>query len=162
MRILLAIDGSPCSNSAVDEVCRRPWPVGSEVRIITVLPPLEPPLGEVPDYPTVSACDYLFKQQAEEVSRLLDNSAAGVKLRAPDLCVSSVLLEGRPKDVILDEAERWSADLIVLGSHGRGIIRRLLLGSVSLAVVLNAPCSVEIVRCPPDFPSGESANVELD
>jgi nucleotide-binding universal stress UspA family protein len=54
--------------------------------------------------------------------------------------------DGRAKDVILDEAETWGADLIVVGSHGYHGLRRFLLGSVSQAVAAHAPCSVEIVR----------------
>jgi nucleotide-binding universal stress UspA family protein len=48
--------------------------------------------------------------------------------------------------VILDEAEKWKADLIVVGSHGYPAWERLLLGSVSQAVVSHAKCSVEVVR----------------
>ncbi|PKN59600.1 MAG: universal stress protein, partial [Deltaproteobacteria bacterium HGW-Deltaproteobacteria-11] len=62
--------------------------------------------------------------------------------------VTPVILEGQPKEVILDEAENWGADLIIVGSRGHGAVRRFLLGSVSFAVALNAPCSVEIVRRP--------------
>jgi len=51
--------------------------------------------------------------------------------------------------VILDEAESWGADLIVLGSHGYNAWKRFLLGSVSQAVVSHAKCSVEVVRCSP-------------
>jgi nucleotide-binding universal stress UspA family protein len=55
---------------------------------------------------------------------------------------------GSPKHTILEEAEAFNADLIVLGSHGRGRVERFLLGSVSLAVVTHAKCSVEVVRRP--------------
>jgi nucleotide-binding universal stress UspA family protein len=48
--------------------------------------------------------------------------------------------------VILKEASRWQADLILLGCHGYGNVKRFLLGSVSQAVALHAPCSVQIVR----------------
>jgi nucleotide-binding universal stress UspA family protein len=51
-------------------------------------------------------------------------------------------------DRILEEAERWQADLIVVGSHGFGPVKRRLLGSVSQAIALHAHYSVEIVRCP--------------
>ncbi len=51
-----------------------------------------------------------------------------------------------PKESIVEEAQKWSADLIVLGSHGYGFWERMLLGSVSNAVVHHAPCSVLIVR----------------
>ena len=55
---------------------------------------------------------------------------------------------GSPKGVILDEAERWKAGLILVGSHGYPTWERLLLGSVSQAVVSHAKCSVEVVRLP--------------
>jgi nucleotide-binding universal stress UspA family protein len=152
MKILLAVDGSPSSNAAVDEVCLRPWPTGSEVRVITVLPNLEPYQNGVARFPTTSACDYYFKEQGEEAAELLNSVTASVGKRAPGLVLTRALREGRPADIVLDEAERWGADLIVLGSHGYGTLRRLLLGSVSLAVALNAPCSVEIVRRPADVP----------
>jgi nucleotide-binding universal stress UspA family protein len=51
-----------------------------------------------------------------------------------------------PKELILEEAHKWGADLIVLGSHGRRGISRFLLGSVSEAVASHAHCSVEIIR----------------
>ena len=50
--------------------------------------------------------------------------------------------------MILDEAQRWGADLIVVGSHGYRAWERFLLGSVSQMVVSHAKCSVEVVRCP--------------
>lgn len=148
MRILLAIDGSPSSESAIDEVCRRPWPPNSEVRVITVISLLESMLmkGTV-QYP--SSCDDIFEHQSLETAKHLSEIVAAMSKRAPDLQIAPVLREGRPSDAILEEAEQWGADLIVVGSNGYGPIKRLLLGSVSLAIVLQAPCSVEIVRRPP-------------
>lgn len=63
------------------------------------------------------------------------------------LKVTSEIVEGHTKDMILDEAERWQADLIMVGSHGYGAGKRLVLGSVSLALVNAAKCSVEVARC---------------
>jgi len=144
MRILLAIDGSPSSDAAVAEVGRRPWPAGSEVRIVTVQTALESMLfREKYHHPEIF--DDVFEQQGWEGAKRLNDAATILELRA-DLRVTPVLLEGTPKEVILDEAERWGADLIVLGANGRGAMRYLFLGSVSLAVALNAHCSVEIVR----------------
>ena len=147
MRILLAIDGSPSSDAAVDEVCRRPWPPESEVRLVTVRSSIEMlQLRQASHQPMTY--DDIFEQPGWKTVKYLVDAATELEQRAPDLRVSPVLLEGRPKDVILDEAERWAPDLIVVGSHGYGTIRRFLLGSVSLAIALNASCSVEIVRCP--------------
>lgn len=145
MKILLAIDGSSCSDAAVAEVSRRPWPEGTEVRIITV----ETPWTE--DFSrgcSSNMFDELNKQLRAKAWQSVNDAAAVVKRNAPGLIVSPVLREGHPKDKILDEAEQWGADLIVVGSHGYGAVRRLFLGSVSLAVATNAPCSVEIVRAP--------------
>lgn len=145
MKILLAFDGSPSSDAAAREVCRRPWPPGSEVRVITVLSPVEPNLlGGEGEHAT--AFDYIISWQETAAAKRLNAVTADFAQRAPELSVTSALLEGRPKDAILSEAERWGADLIVVGAHGYGVIRRFFLGSVSLAVALHAPCSVEIVR----------------
>jgi nucleotide-binding universal stress UspA family protein len=59
----------------------------------------------------------------------------------------SVLLDG-PKETIVKEAAEWGADLVVVGSHGHSAISAFLLGSVSEAVAIHAPCSVEVVRLP--------------
>ena len=64
----------------------------------------------------------------------------------PEAAFSSEVLVGTPRDVIADEARRWGADLLVAGSHGFGVVKRLLLGSVSNALVHEAPCSVLVVR----------------
>jgi nucleotide-binding universal stress UspA family protein len=77
-------------------------------------------------------------------------TAASAKLSAAAnqaFSVTMALPMGSPKQTILEQAEGWGADLIVVGSHGYGTWERLLLGSVSLAVASHAHCSVEIVRC---------------
>jgi nucleotide-binding universal stress UspA family protein len=60
--------------------------------------------------------------------------------------VETAVLEGDPRGSIVDEADEWLADLIVLSSHGHKGLDRLLLGSVAQAVVAHAHCSVEVVR----------------
>ncbi|HKS28673.1 MAG TPA: universal stress protein [Pyrinomonadaceae bacterium] len=146
MRILLAVDGSPCSELAVKEVARRPWPTGSEIKVISVMEmpvvPAMEPYGVSPDYFV----------ELEEAARDRAQSAvddARQKLEAREdktLKVAGQVVEGSPKQAILDKADEWGADLIVVGSHGYGAITRFLLGSVSSAVVAHAKCSVEIVR----------------
>jgi nucleotide-binding universal stress UspA family protein len=82
-----------------------------------------------------------MQKLVERVARLLRDSP-----KAKHLKIETRVLEGSPKDVILNEANRWQADLILLGCHGYGNVKRFLLGSVSQAVALHAPCSVQIVR----------------
>ena len=147
MKILLAVDGSPHSEAAVDEVARLPWPEGSEVRVISV--------AEMPLVPHAdcSGATTLYSELLKAARRCALSSAEGAaaKLRdghAGGLKVDTVTPTGFASELILAEAERWRADLIVLGSHGRGFWGRLLLGSVASAVASHAGCSVEIVRGP--------------
>ena len=72
--------------------------------------------------------------------------AAKILRKGNPLSITTTVIEGSPKSVILEEAEKFGADLIVVGSHGSGAVKGFLLGSVSLAVALHAKCSVEIVR----------------
>ena len=147
MKILLADDGSRFSDAAVKEVLRRPWPTGSEVKVVSAVEPPPPPAPEAWAY---SAEDY--RKEAEEWQRAHARKTVEAAERIlgthedKTLKVTTEILEGPPKRVIVEEAERWGADLIVLGSHGYGFWDRLLLGSVSQAVVSHAKCSVLIVR----------------
>ncbi|MFN2407796.1 MAG: universal stress protein [Pyrinomonadaceae bacterium] len=67
-------------------------------------------------------------------------------LASVGLKASGEVLSGKPKEIILEDAKKWNADLIVVGSHGRRGFKRFLLGSVSEAVAMNAHCSVVVVR----------------
>ena len=145
MKILLAVDGSPCSDAAVEEVARRPWPAGSTVKVLTAIETPMPPTPETWAVPF----DYFEELHAalrKQGQNIVD--AAIQKLKSnKTLTADAVLIPGSPRPVILDEAEDWGADLIVLGSHGYSAWKRLILGSVSQAVVSHAKCSVEVVRC---------------
>jgi nucleotide-binding universal stress UspA family protein len=145
MKILLAIDGSPCSDAAVEEVARRPWPEGTSLKVLTVF---EPPLAPTAESWAIPASYFEEIQTAlrKQGQNIID--AALQKLKANQtLSLSSIIVLGSPRPVILDEAESWGADLIVVGSHGYSAWKRFLLGSVSQAVVSHAKCSVEVVRC---------------
>jgi nucleotide-binding universal stress UspA family protein len=60
--------------------------------------------------------------------------------------ISGDVISGSPKHIIVEEADRWDADLIVVGSRGHSSWESLLLGSVPQSVVMHAKCSVEVVR----------------
>lgn len=148
MKILLAIDGSPCSERAVREVGRRPWPDDSQLRIISVVEPPAPLVAE--PYMGVSGyfeeIEQLKHKQADEVvasaARMLRDAEC-----TSQMGIATEVITGSPKRTIVEESEEWGADLIVLGSHGYHTWERMLLGSVSQSVAAHANCSVEIVRC---------------
>ncbi len=146
MKILLAVDGSPFSDAAVESVSRRPWPDGSEIRIISVVEPPVMPTSETWTLPE-NYYNELIKAGEEQARKALEVAASRISSSATTApVVTAEIIHGYPKHAIVEEADRWGADLIVLGSHGYRGLTRLLLGSVSQAVASQANCSVEIVR----------------
>jgi nucleotide-binding universal stress UspA family protein len=142
LRIILATDGSAYSFTAARSIASRPWPAGSEVRIISVMDPGIPAID-----PWYSA-GRLLERIREEQTRHAETATAEASqiVSATELAVSKLVVSGIPKWRIPDEAREWEANLIVLGSHGRRGVTRLLMGSVSEAVAMHAHCSVEVVR----------------
>lgn len=150
MKILLATDGSDYSKAAVNSVAERPWPEGSEVMIVSATEIPNVPMSEAWAMPDsyYKELDGAAKAQAEAA---VNTAAWRIKAgKTPGLEIITVIKNGHAKEVILDKAEKWGADLIVLGSHGYNGWQRFLLGSVSHAVAAHAHCSVEIVRQKPD------------
>ena len=142
MKILLAVDGSEASDAAIDEVRERPWPPDSTVRVLSVTQQYMP---SAPDVVLASMpVDEIRARLSEEAEQL--TRAAGERVAAPSLTVETDVREGDPRTAILDAADDWKADLIVVGSHGRTGIERLVMGSVAQSVVAHAHCSVEVVR----------------
>jgi nucleotide-binding universal stress UspA family protein len=142
MRILLATDGSLDSESALQALLSSPWPAGSRVRVLSVAPIASwwaVDLGiDVPRY------DHLFETMANEAREIADRTADAV--RSAGLQAEAVTRPGDPRVEIVEEAERWKADLVLLGSHGRTGLARLLVGSIAEHVVRHAPCSVQVAR----------------
>ena len=132
-RLVVGIDGSIDSDMAVYVVAHRQWPVGTEVRLVTSIGPM------------VSTQSLVSFPEEKSVVEEWQGKAAE-RLRQAGLVVSTVLSFEDPKRALVHEAESWGADMIFVGSHGRGAVARFLLGSVSAAVTARAHCSVEIVR----------------
>lgn len=149
MKILLAIDGSACSDAAVAEVARRPWPEGSAVKVLSAYDLPAPPIPETWAFPPsyFEEMDIALRKQANNI---VDKALGSLRPNmSKSISLDSAIVPGPARTVILDEAESWGADLIVVGSHGYRAWERFLLGSVSQAVVSHARCSVEVVRCSP-------------
>jgi nucleotide-binding universal stress UspA family protein len=124
-RVVLATDGSETSAAAARALAGRPWPEGSEFRVVSVEEPW-----------TIKSS----KLEPQEAVTSAEQVLASAELKA-----TGAVFSGNAKEVILEEARKWNADLIVVGSHGRRGFRRFLLGSVSEAVAMNAHCSVVVV-----------------
>ena len=146
MKILLAVDGSRFSDAALEEVGRRPWPHNTEIMVVTAF---EAPIAATPEVWALPPDYYERIEQSvrTRADSVMETAVADlIAALGPGVEITGKCVAGSPQRVILDEAEKWKADLIVVGSHGYPAWERLLLGSVSQAVVAHAKCSVEVVR----------------
>jgi len=142
MRVMLATDGSHHSIAAARSIAERPWPEGSEVRVISVVDTSIPAME--PWYVQPEVIDSIQRERSKQAREAI--SAAEKILSGAGLRTSTHMPVGAPKAAIVDEARLWAADLVVVGAHGIGAIERLLIGSISEAVALHAPCSVGVIR----------------
>jgi|SRR6516225_5455528 len=143
MRILIGVDQSPHSDRAVRFVTRMRWPAGSRVIVAGVMtPPLSPAVAGV-DAGVSLMVEVAPEQVAETQARVAE---VEVQLRAAGMATETRTPIGDPREALLRLVEDERIDLIVLGSHGRTGLAKLLLGSVSSHVVTHAHCSVLVVK----------------
>jgi nucleotide-binding universal stress UspA family protein len=144
LRILVPTDGSESAQGALRAVADRPWPNGSEAKVIST-PEYPILLGEAPYYPPNQVGE-LTKVGDVHAKACVENGIALLGRSALQVTGEITEPHETPARAILSAAERWPADLIVVGSHGRRGFDRLMLGSVSETVALHAHVSVEVVR----------------
>jgi nucleotide-binding universal stress UspA family protein len=147
MRILLATDGSASSEQARALVAAVPWPAGSAIRIVSVVPNgANIAMDWSPDRPYVQEIDRYRDPQVRSRVVALADAERDLSLAHPDALIERFLLRGRAASLIVQEARAFAADLVVVGHRGHGTIETMLLGSVSAEVVDHAPCAVLVAR----------------
>lgn len=133
LRLVLGADGSPDALTALQAICSRNWPPGTEVRVVCAVDS-----RMITPWPGVSSVD-----GAEAIAE-----RAADELRGVGLAVSTHVTKGEPQRELLKQAEETAADCVFVGAQGLSRVERILLGSVSTAVAMRAACSVEVVRSP--------------
>lgn len=128
MKILLTVDGWECSAETVEAVASRPWPMGTTVRILSVVKPIALLTPEIAIYSSESLGT--GEQKGIENAREF-TTRIGDRLLSSGLAAETTVRSGEPRSVILDEAQECDADLIMVGSHGHAGLKRWLLGSVA-------------------------------
>jgi len=151
MKILLPVDGSEGSKRATESIAERPWPEGTEVRVLSVVELALSGLQAAFEIPAIDAARLEAQRAAamQRAQKAIADAREVLETAGLKASESISVLVASPKDIILEEASTWGADLIVLGSHGHGGAVRFLLGSTSEAVARHAECSVEIIRGKP-------------
>jgi nucleotide-binding universal stress UspA family protein len=147
MKILLAIDGSSCSEAAVEALLKQYKTEDTEILILHVvesvkLMPITYGFGTGP----VFAQDYAAIAQEWRAQGEALVSRTANRLQSAGFKTSTSVEEGDAREGILECAKKWRPGVILVGSHGWRGLDRLLLGSVSEAIARHAGCSVEIVR----------------
>ncbi|HET8924634.1 MAG TPA: universal stress protein [Candidatus Acidoferrum sp.] len=144
MKILVAIDGSECSVMALDSVASRPWPKGSEVKVLSV-PEVFIPVNVFP-YFDPKEFDTFNTSAIKNAKSAVDAGARVLSKLDMEVSTGTPSPQDSPARVIVKEAQEWGAHMIVIGSHGRRGFDRLMMGSVSEHVAFHAHCSVEVIR----------------
>jgi nucleotide-binding universal stress UspA family protein len=166
MRLLIAYDGSQCADAALDDLTHAGLPVKGEAMVISVaevwLPPPPPSsyeileMAETAQGAAVLERKYMASSIAvRDADALAAKAAARFQANFPAWTVKHEAVWGSPNWEIFSKASDWKADLIVVGSHGRTVLGRFLLGSISQWLLNEARCSVRVARGKidePDFP----------
>lgn len=148
LTVLLAVDGSSYSDAEATLVAGIAWPAGTAVRVLAVVRGHLPLVGLSPETQRMvdeSLSD--LRQQEWAVAETLTTQVAN-RLRAHDLVVEVLVREGRPAEVILEQAVTQSANLIVIGAKGLSARDEFRLGATAHKLAHYADCAVLVVRSP--------------
>jgi len=154
-RILVATDGSEFSTAALRFVAGRPWPKGSEARVISIPEPFVP-LSQFPPFES-KEIENLNISALKSANQYVTAGAEILSKAGLEATTEVPFPEHKNAKEIIQEARRWRANIIVLGSHGRRGFDRMRLGSVSESVAMHAPCSVEVI--PPGVAKGSTKDI---
>jgi nucleotide-binding universal stress UspA family protein len=149
MKVLVGVDDSPHAETTLEAVQRMPWPADTKFVVVSAV---QMPFGAYSEPYAPVAAD--VSRWLEDLTKLHKEVASrgARKLSAAGLSTEERVLQGDPREALIEEARKERADLIVVGSHGRTGLEKLLMGSVATHVVTHAPCSVMVVR--PDAQDG--------
>lgn len=136
MKILFAVDGSHCSKEAIATALTMRCPAGTELLVVSAVDFLE-------DLPSLEG---IKKKEIAETEKLVHSVVQQLRDTHPHATVTGAVRDGYVYEEILDTCKEWKPDLLMLGSHGRTGISFLMTGSVSRAMLQEAPCAVRIVR----------------
>lgn len=148
LRLLIGYDGSQHAEVIIQEVAKRVWPAGTQVRVLVaiddVIATVHP--WRVPGFMTWSVGEpgESYQNASEWVQQMADSAAE--RLAEKNLVAEAVVRHGSPKDLLVKEADEWNADCLFVGARGLSRFERFLLGGVSNAVTNRARCTVEVVR----------------
>ncbi len=154
-RILVAVDADEIDDAVIDATIGLAQPLHAQVAILHVVSTAEaiaPMLAASETtgmgVPTMAAADYqlteqILEEQEEGSKTLIHNLASRFPAGIP---TETLIREGATAETVIATAQEWQANLIIIGTHGRKGLERLVLGSTAEAVIRAAPCPVLTIR----------------
>jgi nucleotide-binding universal stress UspA family protein len=171
MKLLIGYDGSQCADGAIDDLRRAGLPADTEALVMSVAElPIEDPsegYGAPKHVPlglsaaAVHGARAIIDQAMGDAREHAAHGARRVCSLFPSWQVRGEAVAGSPYRAMVRKAQDWSADLVLVGSHGRSLVGRTILGSVSQHVLNHAPCSVRIGRCREGAAAAPSGGVKV-
>lgn len=155
MRLLIAYDGSKSAEAAIDDLAVSGLPPSGHARVMSVAEVWLPPANAIEDASEASSAyvESIIRERRERGERVLASASilakhAETRVRAalPGWEVSSDATFGSPAWEVLEAADAFKADLIIVGAQGHSVISSFLLGSTSQTVLTEAKCSVRVAR----------------
>ena len=153
--ILVPVDGSPTSDRGLQEAVKLAKLTGARLRLIHVVEQLVYAAGMDGFGAMTADLIPLLREAGEKILR-----TAKARVEASGVPVETALFDsfaGRVCDLVVDEATKWHADLIVLGTHGRRGVGRVFMGSDAEQIVRLAPTPVLLVRSGEEVPAAPAA-----
>jgi nucleotide-binding universal stress UspA family protein len=142
MKVIIGIDDSPYAKTTLDFVKQMQWPKGARLLVVSAAQPVYP-MTEVGVADYVATANEEIQRHHGEIA-----AAAAAELKTLGLDATAHVPHGDPRDMLVVTARGEGAQLIIVGSHGKSRLEKLLVGSVASYVVSHAPCSVLVVKVP--------------
>lgn len=145
MNVIVALDDVASSKSIIQFVCSLELYENSNFRLIHVMNP-----SMVNEHPFIAYAPFLepaqdtYMVQARQM--LIDAAEELHKRVGAHNVINADVLVGLPIPTLLEQVREWPADLIVVGSHSRSEVGRVILGSISREIISKSPCSVMVVK----------------
>lgn len=145
MKVLIPVEDGLFIKEIVEILSKHSWPARTEFEFMHVVD-ADPSFFAAGSLYCCDTTRHYYEDRSNEANTMLAEHASALQAVLPEAKVSTFVMQGNPKVMILQKAKSIKADFIVMGSHSRKGLSNLLLGSVANAVLSHASCCVIIVK----------------
>lgn len=144
MKVLIAIDEASFANAIAEFVNTHKWDEGTDFKVLSVVEPLK--VGNLMAVLPGPVLDEMLEKRKDDAARLVEDFVRTISRSVPKTKIQKQVIEGFAADEIMKEVTRERPEMLIVGSHGRHGLDRIILGSVSMFLVSHAPCSVVVIK----------------